>query len=156
MVTPASAYACIRSAIRSDRAEQRGAVDELERHRGRRALLVAGQVLVLDLGGLLLVAHALRELVVEVLLAAAHAADVQRGVGAEQVGAAPRRSSPTRQRHGGHDVEAVQRLARLLPARAQVPERGVLERARRTKKIGSQPSAISPVSSRFFGPIAAR
>ena len=40
MVTPAAAYACSRSAIRSFRAEQRGPVDELQRHRrGRVALL---------------------------------------------------------------------------------------------------------------------
>ena len=47
VVTPASANSAILSAMRSDRAEQRRGVDEVEGYGGGRAVVVAGQVLVL-------------------------------------------------------------------------------------------------------------
>lgn len=110
------------------RAEQRRLVDQVVRNGGRGALLVAGQVLVLDLGGFLLVPHALGELVVEVLLTAAHAAHVQGGVRPEGVG--ERRhvlvvADGDRQRRA--DVEPFEGLAGLLAPRAQVLDGGVLD-----------------------------
>ena len=93
--------------------------------------------------------------VVEVLLPRAHAADVERGVGAQRLGGRLDVVVDDH-RHRGDDVEAGQRRPRRARGR---PAR---RRPRRTssrspecsglKKIASQPSAISPASSRFFGP----
>ena len=76
----------------------------------------------------LLVPHAPGELVVEVLLAAAHAADVQRGVGAEGVG---ERGDVRRRRARAAAVGQTSKPSRVLPgllaAGPQVPDRGVLQ-----------------------------
>src|SRR5690606_19698180 len=59
---------------------------------------------------------------------AAHAADVQGGVGAEGVGECGDVLVVAHgEGDGGADVEAVKRPARLLPARAQVPDGGLLQ-----------------------------
>lgn len=109
-----------------DGAEQGRGVDQRVRDGRRGARLVARQVLVLDLGGFLLVAHALGELVVEVLLPAAHAADVQGRVRAEHVGEGGHVVTDG-QRHGRADVEALHGQPGLLAARPDVGERGGLE-----------------------------
>ena len=66
-------------------AAERGRLEQLGRHQRRRLLLLARQVEVLDLGGLLLVAVAAGQRVVEVPPLGAHAADVERGAAAAQV-----------------------------------------------------------------------
>src|SRR4051812_39521222 len=66
------------------RPEQRGRVEETERDLSRRAGVVLGQVQVLALGGFRLVAHPAGQVVVEVLLATAHPAHVERRVRAHQ------------------------------------------------------------------------
>ena len=91
------------------------AVDEVQRHGGRGVALPLGQVQVLHLAGGVAEAHPDGELVVEVLLPAAHAADVERGVPADQLGAR-RDVVADHDRHRRHHVEAVQRLADLGPA----------------------------------------
>ncbi len=114
VVTPASAYACSLSAIRSTGPSSDVAVDELQRHRGRRVALALGQVEVLHLAGRVAEAHPGGELVVEVLLPAAHAAEVERGVPADLVGTG-RDVVADDHRHGRHHVEAGQGLVRLGP-----------------------------------------
>ena len=111
VVTPASAYAASRSRTRSGGPISAVLSMSSQRYGGRRLAVLAVQVQVLHLGRGLVVAHPHGELVVEVLLPAAHAADVQRGVAADRRGAgldvvadhdrarsARRRSRPSRPR----------------------------------------------------------
>ncbi len=135
------------------RAAQRDGVDERVGDRGHRLLALAFEVEVLDLLRLGLVAVALDELVVEVLLARAHAADVQgderaHGVarGLEVVGDA--------QADGGRDVEVLERFAGALGALLSSGRSS--ETCSGENSVGIQPSAISPASAVFLGPIAAR
>src|SRR6185295_16577276 len=72
-----------------------------------RLLALTVQVEVLDLARGVLEAVALDELVVEVLLARAHAADVERDEGPHGV-ARPREVVGDEDLHGGRDVEAVE------------------------------------------------
>ena len=65
---------------------ERDVLDEPGRHRGRRLRLLAVEVEVLDQLGFALVAHAPEHVVVEVDLARAHAADVEREHGPVHVG----------------------------------------------------------------------
>src|SRR5205814_10717856 len=94
---------------------------ELERDGRPRTDEVTREVALLDLGGLGFETHPAGELVVEVLLAAAHAADIQRRVGADGV----RTRLPVLaddHRHGGDDVEVVERAARLRSALPDLAE----------------------------------
>ena len=79
VVMPLSFQASSRSAMRSFGPMSADLVDQLVGHRGDRLALVALEVQVLDLLGRVLEAVAAREVVVEVLAARAHAADVERG-----------------------------------------------------------------------------
>ncbi len=100
-------------------ADQGHVLDQLGGHGGDGALLVAGQVEVLDLFGFGLVAHPDEDLVVEVDPAGAHAADVQGQRGPDLVGGAlevvvlddrpsgrrpRRRSAPCAGRRGGRSL----------------------------------------------------
>ena len=112
----------------------------------RRLALLAAEEQILDLACLRLVAVAREEVVVEVLPARAHAADVERVVLLQHVARRPRTSSVT---SAGTDG------AMSNPSRAR--SSGNTSRAcSGDQKIGSQPSAISNVCSTAFGPIAAR
>ena len=127
------------------RADERDLVDERVGHRRRRLELLAVEVEILDLRRLGLVAVAADEVVVEVLAARAHAADVEREVVLDVLAPALRilREDDV---HAGGDVE---------PSFA--PSSGKTSRKRSGEtKIGSQPSAISAASATFFGPMAAR
>src|SRR2546430_3517419 len=98
-----------------NRAEQAGAVDELQRYGGGRVPVPFGQVQLLYLVGGLGVPHPDGELVVEVLVPAAHPAHVQGGVPAHQLGAGGHVLAH-HHRYGGHDVEAVERRGGPGPA----------------------------------------
>ena len=78
LVTPASAYAAMRSRTYDAGPTRLVGLEPLQRHLRLGVALVAAEVEVLDLLGLLLVAVLAGEVVVEVLAARAHAADVQR------------------------------------------------------------------------------
>src|SRR6478672_4012426 len=65
--------------------DQRGLLDERLRHRGRGFVLLAREVQVLDRAGLGLVAHPREDVGVEVHLACAHTADVERERRAHEV-----------------------------------------------------------------------
>src|SRR5215470_7399356 len=85
-------------------------VDEGVGHRGRRLVLLATQIEILDAPGVALVAVATHELVVEVLAARAHAAHVK-GQARLHHRAAGRRVRAQHDRHRGRHVEARERLA---------------------------------------------
>ncbi len=110
VVTPASRHGSSRSRMRSFGPMQRDFVDHLERDRGGRFLLLAVEVEVLDLLGRGFEAVAAREVVVEVLAARAHAADVQRDHRPDEVRELFRIVADD---HGDRrrDVEAVEALA---------------------------------------------
>ena len=111
------------------RADQRRTVDELERNSGTCTVIVAGEELLLHLrcGGV--VPHAHGELVVEVLVTAAHAADVERAIGAQRIRTRGRIVTED-DRHRGDDVEPLQGLADLGSTGGDVGElvAGVLRR----------------------------
>src|SRR4051794_22000064 len=92
------------------RPAQRHGVDELVGHRGGRLVALAVEVEVLDVLRRLLEAVAHGERVVEVLLARAHAADVERDERAHPVARRPQ-VVVDRDVHGRRDVEAVERAA---------------------------------------------
>ena len=78
VVTVDSRHCSRSSRIFSFGPDQRDVLHELERHRGRGLVLPALEIEVLDVPRLVHVAHAHEHLVVEVHLARAHAADVER------------------------------------------------------------------------------
>ena len=100
------------------RPDERGRVDELERHRRRGVAVPSVEVEVLDPGRGLLEPHPAGQLVVEVLVARAHAADVERRVPGDR----PRRPLDVvvdDDGNGRHDVEPGQRVVRgALPGLA--------------------------------------
>ena len=120
------------------------------RHGGGRLLLAPGEVEVLDLGRLVDVAVLLADRVVEVLVAGAHAADVQRDARAgeveDPVGARRRRSSspiatmPPAEICSGPSVGS----RSASPALRSSPH--TCWNFSGSKKIGSQPSACWAVS----------
>ena len=113
------------------------------------------EVEVLDLLRGVLEAVALHELVVEVLLARAHAADVERDERAHHVARGLDVVADV-DLHGRRDVEVVERLA-VAGARRRPPRSSSrrLATCSGENSVGIQPSAISPASCVFFGPIAA-
>ena len=76
---PAAFHAASRSRI-PPAADQRNRVDQCVGHRGGSFHLVPRQVQILDMAGLVLIAHAGNVLGVEILLPRAHATDIQRHV----------------------------------------------------------------------------
>ena len=104
------------------RPDQRDRVDQLARQRRGRLVLATLQVEILDLARGVLVAVALDQGVVEVLLARAHPADVQRDVVAHRV----TRGLAVVADHGGdgrHDREVVEALAAAGPRKALFQQR---------------------------------
>ena len=93
------------------RADQRGQLEQLGRDQGRRLVLPAVQVGVLDLPGLGLVAQPPGQGVVEVLAAGAHPADVQREERPGQVAAGGHVVADHQRGLGDH----VQRAERRIP-----------------------------------------
>ena len=93
-VTPASANAARRSLHEPLGAAEVGELEELRRDLGRRLVLLAVEVEVLDLGGLGLVAVAAHQVVVEVATLRPHAADVEGHHGAGHLARPARASSP--------------------------------------------------------------
>src|ERR1035437_125340 len=96
-------------------AAQRDGVDQRVGDRGHRLLALAFEVEVLDLLRVRLVAVALDEVVVEVLLARAHPADIERDERAHAVARALDVVGDA-QADGGGDVEVIERFARAVRA----------------------------------------
>ena len=91
-------------------AAERRRLQELGGHQRRRLLLLARQVEVLDLGGLLLVAVAAGQRVVEVAPLGAHAADVEGGTAAAHVADGRHLGSlADGQEAAGRDLQGVER-----------------------------------------------
>ena len=147
VVAPDSRQAVSRSLIRSGRPDQRHLVDQRVRDGGRRVALLPVEEEILDPLRLGFVAVTRDEVVVEVLAARAHAADVERVVGDAWRRAALSTSSETRAGTAGA-------MSKSPPRSNGV---GKVSRARSgEKKIGSQPSAISAASSTARGLKTAR
>ena len=101
------------------RPDERELVDQLARDLRHRLVLLAAQVEVLDLRDLLFVAHADRDVGVEVLALRAHAAEVERVVGAEAVGGGVDVVGDD-ERHCRRDLEGVLGMAGALAGEALV------------------------------------
>ena len=129
------------------RPDERDLVDERIGHRGRGVALVPVEVEILDLARGVLVAVPAGEVVVEVLAARAHAADVERVVRLQELAA----GSTSSMRITG----AVAAMSK--PSRAPTTTSpNALRALSGDQKIGSQPSAISNACATAFGPMTAR
>ncbi len=105
------------------RADERGLVDERIGHGGSRRLALAGKEQILDLGRGGLIAHALDEIVVEILVPRPHATDVERELRPDRV-AADLDVVAHADAHVRRDIELGERLAgfrHALPHRIDDP-----------------------------------